>query len=355
MKTYLLTPIIVLSMGLALAQEPSVSSVSTDPPAIKYKIDTSKLGDFTEVHESKPFKEGGKIFVENIAGHITLIGWDRKEIEVHAHLGENVERLQFDINKKSAHISVIVPSRTKKNSKILSELVIFVPKLCGPTIDSVTAQVDLSHIDGKRWDGIDIDTVEGNVVLDDITGDVWVITVSGDVGVKGGDTEVVVDTVNGDISIHGDSEEVAAESVNGNIHIQGKSREIEVDTVSGNINIVGNHPDVWLATVSGKITVDSQELSEADIESLSGPVLILGNLHKQAEVYIETFSGDVDFILDTPFYGEYYLESFSGKAQINIKDKQYGPSKELEIDHFDGKGEIYVETFSGNVKISDKE
>src|SRR3546814_11546890 len=50
-------------------------------------------GEQTGINETRPLAATGKLVVNNMAGTITVRGWDRNEVAITGTLGEDVEKL----------------------------------------------------------------------------------------------------------------------------------------------------------------------------------------------------------------------------------------------------------------------
>ena len=324
MFKYLLLLTFLLGAGCATAEESKL-------PVVTYELSPSSMGTYTEVHDLRPFHPAGKIKIENLAGKVTVIGWERNEIDVNARLGEHVERLRVDIDEDNAKIEVVLPNWFKRNNKAQSEVIIHVPMQSTIHVESVSSAINISNVQGRRHE---IETVSGAVKISNVQGGVKIETVSG---------KAIIDQSDSVLDI---------ETVSGYVQVIGTPTSVDIETVSGAVQVSQVQNWASVETVSGKITVQGTSVAGLDLSSHSGTITYTGGLQEHAEIDIETFSASVNLSLDAPYTGDYKLQTFSGKTHIEFPEKSYGPSKNISMSHGDGDRNIRAETFSGNIHIS---
>jgi len=89
----------------------------------------------------------GVVMIENIAGSIKVIGWDKESITVTGTLGKDVEELDFTTGKKS-RIKVVYPKKSK-SIKTGADLEIHVPWGSSLEIECISASIDVSGMTGS--------------------------------------------------------------------------------------------------------------------------------------------------------------------------------------------------------------
>jgi len=144
-----------------------------------------------EVSETVKAKSNGVVLVENIAGSIEVIGWDRDEVKVEGRLTGDVEKVEVDGGKKVT-IEVKYP-RNMKNMTGGADLVIHVPAGSRVDIECISAWIDVQGVTGT----------------------------------------VDAESISGAVTIKGDCEEIEAESISGSITVDSEAREISVGSISG--------------------------------------------------------------------------------------------------------------------------
>jgi DUF4097 and DUF4098 domain-containing protein YvlB len=189
-----------------------------------------------EVNETRPADRNAEINIENIAGSIVVTGWDREEIEVTGTLGKNIEGVDIDGDRDSWVIEVDYPNNKNSGG---ADLVIRVPRGCTLEVETVSADIDVSEVEG--------------------------------------DAEL--------------------ESVSGRINYVGGADVLELNTVSGAIEAITDRPvqDGDFESVSGRITLESDLASGGrfDLETVSGNIELRLPASVSADFDIESFSGSI--------------------------------------------------------------
>lgn len=270
-----------------------------------------------EVDLSGEASADGVVMIENIAGSIEVIGWDKNEITVTGTLGDDVEDLKFKTGSKS-RIEVVYPKKSK-NINQGADLVIHVPAGSDLEIECISAGITVS-------------------------------------GVKG---EIEAESISGDISVTGDCRSIEAESISGRVVVESKASEISVGSISGTVEATGGVAEVEAETVSGSIELSFERYLGLSVESVAGDATIKGDFDAGARVEIELHSGDVTLIVPADVSADFEIETFSGDIDDAFGNKarkvgKYTPGKELEFSTGGGDARVSIATFSGDVEIRKK-
>jgi DUF4097 and DUF4098 domain-containing protein YvlB len=273
----------------------------------------------------------GTIKIENIAGLVNLTGWDKDEIKITGQLGEDVTRLDFDVNGNSADIEVVVPKG--RSRKIRSELTIFAPRRSNIDIETISASITVKGFD---QDSHEIESTSGAIHVENVLGELDLETVSGSVTVKNAD------------------DDVSANSVSGRVHIEGVGLgEVEAETVSGSVTVKGVTDELDANTVNGAIYIEAGKLDEVRMETVNGSITYKGDLTSNGDMNVSTLNGSIHIEFDSPVEGHYDLQTFSGKIYCaygpDIRNK--GRSKHVQFDVNDGNANVKLETFNGGITI----
>jgi len=266
-----------------------------------------------KLDEKRTAAPDGVVAIENNAGSIHVIGWDRAEITVTGTLGRNAEALDFSGTQRRTSISV----DARNPHGVRSDLEIHVPA-------------------GSR---IEIDSFGAEISVTDVSGSVHADTVNGSIRIAGASKEVQASSVNGSLEISGTPQRVAAESVNGAVTVRGASGEITASTVNGLLSVAG-------AT-----------FSLASLETVSGNVHFEGDLAAKASLSVNSVSGDVELILPPKVSAEFSITTFSGdivnelSADKPDKISKYTSQKDLTFTAGNGGADISIETLSGEIAL----
>jgi uncharacterized protein YdeI (BOF family) len=272
-----------------------------------------------EVDRSLDAAPDGHVEVSNIAGSVTVNGWNRNTVEVTGTLGRNVEELIFERDGDTIEIKVKVPKSGGRG--IESDLRISVPKNSSLDIGTVSADIDVSDVAGEQ----SLSSVSGDIETDYAGGDLSAQSVSGDVEVSGNGAagDVVATTVSGDVTLFRVSGEVEAESV------------------------------------SGSVVVDEGSFEGAELGTVNGEIVFHGQLENNGRLSIDTVNGSVDVEFDGEVSARFEIDTFNGgihncfgpKAERTSK---YAPGWELEFTEGSGNGRVEISTMNGGVSLCKK-
>jgi DUF4097 and DUF4098 domain-containing protein YvlB len=271
----------------------------------------ARAGD--RVEERRPAAPDGLIEIENPAGSIRVIGWDKDELEVTGTLGRGAEGIE--VSGGPHRLSVEVETAGNPHG-VKSDLEIRVPKRSRLEIDSFAATIAVEGVDGL----------------------------------------ITAETVNSGISIAAGSQEVSAETVNGSVDISCPCRRIEASAVNGPVSVRGASGVIEASTVNGRLSVEGGSFERAQLESVSGGVRFAGDLASSATLDIETVSGEAELLLPAGVAADFSLSSFSGSivndfGQEPRRISRYTSEKELEFSTGSGGATVTVHTLSGEIRL----
>jgi len=269
-----------------------------------------------EINQSMDAAADGKVSIENVAGSVEVRGWSRNQVEVTGELGDHVEEFVFERDGDEVIIKVRVPRRSSRG--ISSDLVVNVPQGSSLEVDTVSADIDVSDVQGEQ----DLESVSGDVAT----------------AAFGADMEL--STVSGDIEVQGDNESARSEvvTVSGDIDADSLSGEIIVEAVNGEISVInGSFTRASMETVNGSITFHNQLIGDGrlDIETINGTVDV-------------DFGGDVSARFD--------IETFNGAIRNcfgpePVRTSKYTPGRELKFTEGDAAGRVTIRTLNGSLRL----
>ncbi|WP_082480062.1 DUF4097 family beta strand repeat-containing protein [Agreia sp. Leaf283] len=199
-----------------------------------------------------------------IGGKIDVIAHDEPgaRVEVHSVSGRDLkvsidgDVLEIDHPQLSWDNFIEVFKSFKGNAK--ADISIMIPRDAGLKFGVVNAGALIS---GLRTDAR-VNSVSGDIVIDDIVGDLDINTVSGEISVSDQEGVLNAHTVTGDITVTGALRKFSADGVSGTVFLDltGIPEEISNNTVSGDLTVRLDQ-DVparfSLNSVSGTLQVDS--------------------------------------------------------------------------------------------------
>jgi DUF4097 and DUF4098 domain-containing protein YvlB len=261
----------------------------------------------------------GHVDVSNIAGSVTIRGWQRHEVEVTGTLGRNVEELIVERDGDTVLVKVKVPRKSGRG--IESELLIIVPQNSSLDIGTVSADIDVTDVNGEQ----SLHTVSGNVTTEYTGADMDAQSVSGDVEITG-------DQADG---------------------------EIEASTVSGDVTMFRLAGEIEAASVSGNVIVDEGSFSRAELGTVNGEIIFHAELRDESKFSADTVNGDIDIEFIGDVSARIEVDTFNGAIRNCFGPKaertsKYTPGWELEFTEGDGGGDVSISTMNGRVSLCKK-
>lgn len=265
------------------------------------------------VEERRAAAKDGRVEIENPAGSVTVIGWDKAEVAVTGTLGQGAEGLSLSGGGRTTRIEV----ETAHNPfGTLSDLEIHVPNGSRVEVESFAAKIKVSEV-------------------------------------KGG---VHANTVKGDISVTGAAKEVELETVSGSLEISGSPSRVRAQSVNGRVAIHGGGGDIEASTVNGELLLDGLSCEACRFETVNGDLRFEGSLGPRANLEAQSVSGTVELRLPGDVSAEFSVTTWSGEVENELgpaarKASRYTPSKELRFSTGAGGARVEVETMSGTVRL----
>ncbi|MDP9140618.1 MAG: DUF4097 domain-containing protein [Pseudomonadota bacterium] len=265
----------------------------------------------TPINESRPLDADGQLSVNNLAGTIEVVAWDRKEVAISGDLGEDVEALEIsgDARKLTIHVRYPRKSRGDIEETLLR---LQVPMGAALTLEGVSSDIKVS---GTR-------------------GALSASSVSGDVEARVASTNVKLNSVSGDISLGAPSTQAELQSVSGDINARGLSGTVKAETVSGNLQLGGDN------------------FKEVSAQSVSGDMQLDVGLVSGAELRAETLSGEIAVRLQKTPDAKLSMKTFSGMLTSDLAPKGSEERRKIEATIGSGRGVIELSTFSGDIVLS---
>lgn len=279
------------------------------------------------VSERGAMPADGQVAIENIAGSVKVIGWDRDEISVTGTLGDDVERLDFSAGAR-ARVEVVYKERHGRKGEsarnLLGEgggadLTVQVPRGCRLEVEVVAAGVDVSGLGG----------------------------------------EIEVTSVSGDVDVRGACRRLEVECVSGNVEIDGAGLVTEVGTVSGNLKVRCDDAALEVQTVTGEATVDCANLRSLEANTVNGTITLAGRPARGAVIEAESVNGSLTLAVPGDVGAAFEVTTFNGGIENAFGQKptrtdRYTPGEELHFTNGDGGAEVRLNTLNGQIRILKK-
>ena len=265
------------------------------------------------VDQKRAAAKDGRVEIENPAGSITVIGWDKPEVAVTGTLGHGAEGLSLSGSGRTTRVEVETSANPFGTS---SDLEIHVPSGSQVEIESFAAEIKVADVKG----GVHANTVKGNIT------------------VTGAAAEAELETVSGTLEVSGSLSRVRAQSVNGRVGVHGANGDVEG------------------STVNGELVVDGGSCQSCRLETVNGNLRFEGSLSARANLQVQTVSGTVELRLPADVSAEFSVETWSGEVENEFgpaaqKASRLTPAKELRFSAGAGGAKVAVETMSGTVRL----
>lgn len=260
----------------------------------------------------------GSVKVSNVAGSVSVTGWDRAEVEVKARLYGSVERVDVYSDKGRVTIRVVLPRSSMRDGE--ADLDIRVPQQSDLAVSAVSADIETTRLTGPQR----------------------------------------LSTVSGDIRAEF-AKDFEGKTVSGDMRLKGKSEvgDLRVSSVSGDISLERGAGEMEATTVSGDLLLDVASASTIRTRTTSGDLSLRGSMVRDGSVEAETISGDVTVRVKPEAGFEYEASSFSGDigncfGKHSESTSAHGPGSRLSGTVGDGRGRVRVKSMSGDVAICDR-
>ncbi|HDS0951552.1 TPA: DUF4097 family beta strand repeat protein [Stenotrophomonas maltophilia] len=268
----------------------------------------------TRVDERHTLASGGRIELSNVAGKVTVRGWDRNEVQLTGSLSDGLQLRQ----EKSANRVRWEVEYPRRNNNGGATLVLNVPRSSELLLSTVSANQDISGIDVRR---------------------------------------LQADTVSGNLSAAGRSGDSKLNTVSGNVIARLQTPRLDVNTVSGRIEAGGGvSGDIGAQTVSGRVGVDAGRIQRLAVETVSGGIdLATSGLAPGGRISVESVSASVNLRLPVKVSAQLSVNSFSGSINSDagsVERPRYGPGSHLDTKLGGGDGDIRIQSHSGSVRVS---
>ena len=188
-------------------------------------------------------------------------------------------------------------------------------------------------------------------------------SLSGDIQVNDIKGELNLVTLSGDVTVTNAARVIAAKSTSGDVELVNVRSEIglEAASVSGTVTLRNSSaPRVNLDSVSGDVVVTNVESSRVSAETMSGDVTFTSPLARNGRYELSSHSGSIRVVPTGNTGFEVDADSFSGniRSEITLKDRREGGAdtgggrtRSLRGVFGDGSAVLDISTFSGTVII----
>lgn len=275
----------------------------------------------------------GEVILKNISGNIEVKSWDKGEVKIEAlkvskastlsEAEENAKRVEILVKKEDKILRIDTKYQESQN--------LFRKK-------SLNVSINYNLLIPAKASA-KINSVSGNVDLEEIGGAAKVHVVSGDVGARKTDKGVDCETVSGNLEIRDIAGDAYLKTVSGDITVERIKGSINAEVVSGNIELMA---------VSDANVVEGK--------SISGAVIYQGKIKRGGRYTLKSHSGNVSMTLPADSGFELEAKTFSGNIESDFEITVSGQISKRKISGVvnEGGAVVKLSTFSGDISLRKK-
>jgi DUF4097 and DUF4098 domain-containing protein YvlB len=269
--------------------------------------------------EHMPASATGSVQISNLAGSVTVNGWDKPEVDVQGELGRVVDRVDVTHTADRIVIRVILLQNLRPVSDHSAE---------------ATLQV---HVPVNST--VEVSTVSAPIAVDGILGSSRLHSVSGDVhaGLSGADVE--------------------AASVSGDVHVSGNPTLaiLRTSTVSGTVFLTHGVGNISARTVNGRLDLAVDGANSVDVGSVSGEVVFRGHLMPDAHMKATAVDGKLSLQVTADSGYRYDIATFGGSIHTCFGAQNgSGPVSGHVGSNGAGRASLHLSTLRGAIDLCDR-
>lgn len=186
---------------------------------------------------------------------------------------------------------------------------------------------------------------------------VWVKCGTADVEARGMEGGLDIAVIGGGVRVQSSPRELQIEAMDASVAIDGTPAWLRAKTATGDITLRGGSADLALTTVSGNIRVEQGAVERTRLESVTGPIQLLGAIARGGDVTIDSHSGNIQLVL--PRTGDFALSasSITGAVENRFDSTRPVPGREgrgaeLTLERGSESARVTVRSFKGTITIS---
>lgn len=237
----------------------------------------------------------GYVRVQNIAGSVKVIGWDRDSIAVSGTVYDTpAERFEVQGGDGAVKLGLW---------------------------DTSVERAEPSHIEVRL----------------PARSRVWIRTGSAAIHVSNVTGGLDVNSVGGDIEVRGEPREVFVESMTGRVTLDVRTAVGRAKTVTGAILMRGAIADATATSVSGNVLIEDATIERGSFESVDGELRFVGQLRRGSSLDFVTHAGAVEFLLPAATDAEFRFSTYEGGLR-----SEFGAQVRTTISKIKGSEQSFI-------------
>jgi hypothetical protein len=241
-------------LALAGPGLPASGLVAQEEPRAATRIET----------RTEPLAPGGKLWVRNRNGGITVAGWDREEVTLTAEIRDSDQRrIELALQRVGPDLDIAAQYQQPRLS--------LAPGAASSPWCRMSLNVPRRLLGHFR-------TTNGEIRVETVVGYVRCETVNGDITVEGVAGEVLAETSNGNLQARDLHARLRGGTANGRIILENVDGQVKVETTNGSIqarNLDGWGEGISLESTNGAIDLElGRACGEIQADSANGSIRI---------------------------------------------------------------------------------
>jgi DUF4097 and DUF4098 domain-containing protein YvlB len=259
----------------------------------------------------------GTVEIDNVAGSVTVTGWEKPEVDVQGKLGASVDRVDVAQTADRIVIKVMLSEKRVPDHGAEATLQVRVPLNSTLLVHTVSAPITVDGLHGKSS-------------LHSVGGDIRA-------ALAGADEEVT--------------------SVGGNIYVSGNPivTTLRTSTVGGTIVLTGGVGDIHAHTVAGRLDLAVDGAKNVDAGSVAGEVAVRGHLMPDAHTKASTVNGNMSIKVSADAGYTYEIASFGGSIHTCFGEQSVSGHLRGQVGSNGADGaSVHLSTMHGTIDLCDK-
>ncbi len=265
-----------------------------------------------QLNRGFPLDRDAAIRILNLAGSITVRGWDRDSVAVSGNVPPG-EGMFYAGGRGGAAKMGVEPKGTTPPR---AELQVMVPRNARVWIKTDEATVDVAGVAGQ----------------------------------------VDVYSVGGRIQVAGPVRTLSVETMDGAVTVEGEMTWVRLKSAGGAVRFLGSADDLVASSVSGAVAVEARRLGRARVETVTGDVRFAAAPDRTGTISIETHAGTAELLIAPGVAAIFELSTLGGTItnRLTATKPHPGPGgrgRELSFGTDASGAVITARSFKGDIIV----
>jgi DUF4097 and DUF4098 domain-containing protein YvlB len=301
--------------------------------------------DFTHTFQ---VEKGTTVILKNGDGYVNVRSWDKNEIKVDVfyHINSKSSRDEddntFDVEFRQNGDRVYIVGHERRRSAFGFFSIQYIDYRYEISVPSYLA--------------FDIDSDDGDLNLENITGDIHIKADDGDIALKDiSNAFTEIKTKDGDVNIKGLKGELSIKADDGTVTLENIDvSDGEVSASDGRIRIRDSKGNFFVDSDDGDISLINIAGEKLEAKTQDGDIDILFAGEGEVSLGIYSNDGSVNVEFDKPISAKFSLETDDGRIKFDVDNADIFKESKRYVtgDIGEGNGRIKVRTSDGSITLN---